>query len=153
MSMTDADAVLAQIADLDRSYEQNGHGPDSDAREILAESAETIRALQVEIARLQGQNELLCEINAALRIVPSEPETPSDRVVRWLRARFAERPEWLPSEMLHVARNDGIDLGFWSQHPDVKAAVEWRQTAELWPGWIEPVWRLKASEAEGSVAK
>jgi hypothetical protein len=124
--MTDADIALANIADLDRIYEGDGHDPDSHAREILATAAAAIRRLQAEMARVRKQNDLLCEIRAAVRgkAAPTD-RTPAARVIAWLEARFAERPEgWTPAELMPLARNAGYDLGMWFECPEVAAILD-----------------------------
>lgn len=70
----------------------------------------------------------------------------SDEVADWLRARFAERPCWLPSEMLMRAKLDAIDLGFWFQHPAIRVLIDRHVSIEVWPGFFEPHWGMAREE-------
>lgn len=153
--MTDTTDLIRRLRERASQLEGLGHaamaGECREAADALEGAAETIAVLQAQVDRANGANDLLCEIIAARRgdgsSIASAPEEPSARVIRWLKARFAERPEgWPPEELLPLAHNAGHSLAMWFDCPEVIAMIDKTQYAELWKGRPEPVWRLKDGE-------
>lgn len=71
-----------------------------------------------------------------------------DRMIAWLRDRFAERPEWLPRELELAALRDGIDWTLWHNAPPVLEAGLRLAEVQPWPGFTTKAYMFDDTSSE-----